>query len=272
MGAIKRGAGGQYYNPITGEKAPGVTGILNNLPKDGLIYWSRAKVAEFAVNNAGALVQMLLNAHSAADYEKSKKAAEDWLKNSPSRETQQSADTGSSVHSLVETMSRGEPLGFVHPDFQPYVERYDRFLQKYQPEFEYIEDAVWSETYGYAGTFDAIAKIDGERLILDTKTTRGKDVYSSVSLQMCAYSRADWLITASDAPRSLSDTSPPELVQTPMPPVDGAAVIHLRPDSSAIVPVDIHDPDIWETFLHLLTVRRWEKETSKRVIGARIEF
>ena len=271
MGAIKRGAGGQYYNPITGEKAPGVTGIIGQLPKDGLIYWSRLKVAEFAADNVGAVAQMLLNAHDAADYSKARKAAVDFMKQAPERETKQSADVGSAVHNLCESMARGEPLGFVHPDYQPYVERYDRFLQKYQPEFDYIEDAVWSETYGYAGTFDAIAKIEGERLILDLKTTRS-GVHAPVALQMTAYSRADHIITANEEGRKLSDASDPELIQTPLPKIDGAAVIHLRPDSSAIVPVDIHDPDIWETFLHLLTVRRWEKETSKRVLGARIEF
>lgn len=271
MGAIKRGAGGQYYNPLTGEKAPGVTGVIDNLPKPFLQYWRGKVVAEFAANNVGALAQMLLDANSAADHDKARKAAVDWLKNAPSRDTGQAADTGTAVHALCEQLARGEELGFVHPDFKPYVDAFDRFLQKYQPEFEYIEDAIWSETYGYAGTFDAIAVIDGERLILDTKTTRS-GVHAPVSLQMTAYSKADYIITADDSPRKLTDTSDPELVKTPMPKIDGGAVIHLRPDSSAIVPVDIQDPDIWETFLHLLTIRRWEQETSKRVLGARIEF
>lgn len=271
MGAIKRGAGGQYYNPLTGEKAPGVTGVINNLPKPFLQYWRGKVVAEFAADNVGALAQMLLDAHTAADHDKARKAAVDWLKNSPTRDTGQAADIGTAVHDLCERMARGEELGLVHPDFKPYVERYDRFLQKYQPEFLFLEDAVWSETYGYAGTFDAIAKIDGECLILDTKTTRS-GVHAEVALQMTAYARADYIITTDESPRKLSDTSDPELIKTPMPQIDGAAVVHLRPDSSAVVPVAVDDPDVWETFLHLLTIRRWEQETSKRVLGAPLEF
>jgi hypothetical protein len=51
-----------------------------------------------------------------------------------------------------------------------------------------IEQVVYSPKYGYAGTLDLLAEVNGELAVLDWKT--GKAVYSEAHLQNAAYRQA----------------------------------------------------------------------------------
>ena len=53
---------------------------------------------------------------------------------------------------------------------------------------------MWSDRSGYAGSFDAVCRIEGERVLLDLKTTRS-GVHADVALQLAAYARTEQLIT-----------------------------------------------------------------------------
>ena len=261
---IKRGGARLYVHPETGEKAIGVTSVLNSLPKPFLQYWRAKVVAEYAVTNAGTLSQMLLEANGQErDFALAKKAAVDWLKNAPQRDTSMSADLGTAVHDLCEKLARGEKTGPIHPDFQPYVARFQAFLDQYQPEFLFLEETVWNEALGYAGSFDWIATIQGETVIGDNKTTRS-GVHAEVALQMAAYSRADYILRLIED--DTFEVKEPRAEQIPLPKLDGATVLHLRPDSSALVPVSISD-EVFEVFETLIKVRAWEAEVSKNVLG-----
>jgi hypothetical protein len=59
-------------------------------------------------------------------------------------------------------------------------DRHIKVLQAEQPR--------WSPTYGFVGTGDLIAEIDGKLSVLDWKT--GKRLYSTVFLQLAAYQQA----------------------------------------------------------------------------------
>ena len=261
---IKRGGARLYVHPETGEKAIGVTSVLNSLPKPFLQYWRAKVVAEYAVTNAGTLSQMLLEANGQErDFALAKKAAVDWLKNAPQRDTSMSADLGTAVHDLCEKLARGEKTGPIHPDFQPYVARFQAFLDQYQPEFLFLEETVWNEALGYAGSFDWIATIQGETVIGDNKTTRS-GVHAEVALQMAAYSRADYILRLVE--EDSFEVKEPQVEQIPIPQIDGAVVLHLRPDESSLVPVSISD-DVFSVFETLMGVRAWEAEISKHVLG-----
>ena len=52
----------------------------------------------------------------------------------------------------------------------------------------------------------------------------------------------------------------------PLPQIDAAAALHLRPDGYQLKPIRIGD-DVFETFLALAQVASWERETSKTVVG-----
>ncbi|MFJ9694931.1 hypothetical protein [Kitasatospora sp. NPDC101183] len=242
---IKRSGARFYVDPADGEKkVPGVTSVLSMLPKGFLTFWAAKEVAETAVNDLGAVVNIALRDPA---------AAVDYLKRSPTRTTAKAADTGSAAHDLFERLARGERVGRVHPDMAQYARHFAAFLDEQQPEFLHLEETIWSDQHGYAGSFDAIAKLGDETVILDWKTTRS-GVHEDVALQLKAYARADRMILAATGE------------SIPVPAVDAAAVLHVRPEGAKLVPVDCSD-DLFDVFTALLTVFQWDTVRKKNVVG-----
>lgn len=240
---IKRGGSRFYVHPTEKTKVPGVTSVVGMLPKDFLKFWAAKLTAETAVENLGAVVNLALT---------DPEGAVDYLKRAPMRNTGKAADLGTDVHDLVEREFSGEDIGRIHPDLQPFILGAREFVTEFEPEFLHLERTVWSREHGYAGSFDIIAKVGDEIVIIDTKTTRS-GVHADVALQLSAYARADFMIDADGN-------------EEPLPDIDTGAVLHLRPEGWKVVPVSITD-DIFEVFLSLLPVLQWERETKKGVIG-----
>jgi hypothetical protein len=248
LSTIKRGGSRFYINPDDGSmKVPGVTSVVGMLPKEFLRYWAAKEVATTAVEELGTIVSMTLRDPSAAI---------DHLKKSPDRNTRKAADTGTAAHDLFERMARGETMGRVHPDLDPFVRHFAEFLDVVQPEYHFMEETVWSDSRGpglaYAGSFDAFATIQGERVWIDNKTTRS-GIHEEVGIQLAAYRYADSIIRQDGG-------------RVPMPESDGAAVLHVRPEGWKLVPVRA-DEAMFEVFLHLREVFNYEKETRSSVVG-----
>src|SRR5699024_6094341 len=129
----------------------------------------------------------------------------------------------------------GEPLGPLTPDVAPFAAHYADFLDKVQPTVLRTEDTVWSETHSYAGSFDALVEIQGERCWIDNKTTRS-GVHAEVALQLAAYRAADYLL----------DGESHETIKQPK--ADRGLVVHVRPEGWAVYEVPIGD-DVFEFFL-----------------------
>ena len=201
-------------------------------------------MAEHAVDNAGALVQLALN---------DKVGAVDWLKRAPQRSTQGSADLGTEVHDLYERMASGENIGRVHPDLQPFIDNWHEFVEEFKPNFIHLEDTVWSDDPLYAGSFDWLAEINGQLVMGDNKTTKS-GVHAEVCLQLNAYAAADVILM-------------PDGSMIDMPKVEGLAVMHSRPEGWQFVPVRL-DVELMETFRALALILDWDKSTKKGVIGA----
>jgi hypothetical protein len=257
---IQRGGSRFYIHPERPEiKLPGVTSVISMLPKPFLAFWQAKMVAELAVDSLPFVAQMA---------ERDRAGAVDYLKGAARRYTKVRADIGSQAHDLFERMIRGEWVGHVHPDIEPYRAQFSDFLIQVNPQLVSAEDVAWSDTHGYAGSFDAIIRVwlDSENrptpdrsgvptlLIADWKTSR--DTYPDVALQMAAYAHADRIIS-------------PDGVYRPMPEFDGAAVLHITPDGWALKPVRIDD-EVFDFFLTLRRVFDWDREVSKTVIGRAI--
>jgi hypothetical protein len=244
IATVSRGGSRFYVEPTTGEKVPGVTSILNMLPKPFLQAWSAKMVAEFAVDNFGAYSALVMNGQ--------RQAAIDLLKAAPRRYTKERADIGTEVHDLYEKLSRGEDLGRYHPDFQPYVDSWNEWADAFQPEFLFNEETVWSDAHRYAGSFDFMAKIEGETVVGDFKTT--KSTYPEVALQLSAYAHADRIVR-------------PDGNSVPLPEVTAGAVFHVNEDKWEFIPVRVDDK-VFDVFLALRhDVYEWVQEFSKDVLG-----
>ncbi|MFF4408106.1 hypothetical protein [Streptomyces sp. NPDC001404] len=255
---IQRGGSRFYVNPETSIKVPGVTSIINMLPKPFLVHWAARMTAEAAVQNLAAVASIA---------ERDEAGAIDYLRNSHTRYTKLRARVGSDAHDLFERMLRLEEIGRVHPDLEPYRRGFAEFMTTVRPELVRAEDVAWSDKHNYAGSFDAILRVklgeDGKvdpvngtphLLMADWKTS--KDVYSSAALQMAAYAHADRIIS-------------PDGTSEPMPEFDGACVLHITPEGWALKPVRI-DQEVYDVFLTLRHAFEWDREISKTVIGRAI--
>lgn len=243
VNTIKREGSRFYVEPDSGAKVPGVTSVVGMLPKEFLQYWQAKMVATAAVEELGTVVQMTL---------RDPQAAIDHLKGAARRNTAEAARIGTNAHDLFERLARGEDVGRVHPELEPFARHFREFLDTVQPEYLFMEETVWSDTHRYAGSFDAWAKVNGETVILDYKTTRS-GIHAEVGLQLAAYRYADHILR-------------PDGTRTPIPKTDGAAVLHVRPEGWNLTPVKA-DEDMFDMFLHLRAVFDYEKTGSKSVIG-----
>lgn len=246
VNTIKRGGSRFYVHPDTGAKAPGVTSIISMLPKPFLVPWASKMVAEFAVDNLGAVSALSGN---------DRQAAVDLLKNAPRRNTNTAADAGTDVHDIYDRLAKGEDIGRVHPDLDPYVRNFCEFVDEFEPEFTFTEETVWSEAHDYAGSFDVYATIQGEQVFGDWKTTRS-GVYPEVALQLAAYRHADYILR-------------PDGSTIPNPPSTGGFVLHTRPEGWSLVPVTC-EQEQFETFLTLRSIFNWDLDGKKGVIGMAI--
>lgn len=241
---IKRQDARFYVSPENQSlKYPGVTSVINMLDKSFLQYWAAKLVAEAAVNNLPSVVGLAMS---------DPQGAIDYLKGAPRRNTAEAADAGTEAHGLFERMAKGMSPGRVTPQMEPFVRHFDKFLEDKQPEYVYLEETVWSDTYRYAGSFDAYAIIDGVRYWLDNKTTRS-GIHAEVGIQLAAYRYADNIIRQDGT-------------RVPMPAADAGAVIHVRPEGLKFVPVKA-DEEMFEVFKSLREAFTYEKELKPLVIG-----
>ncbi|MGH7177638.1 MAG: hypothetical protein ACREJC_09680, partial [Tepidisphaeraceae bacterium] len=239
--------------------------IKGGIPSPALTYWAAKATAEFAVANHRQVSAMLDAVRLTKDDmgflrvtdPDAVQSAIDWLKGSPWRERDRKADLGSAVHAAAEAYVLGASPPKVPDEAFPYIESFHAFLDDWKPKYELAEASVYNRTFKYAGTLDAIAVVDGlnvtpTRLILDYKTT-GSGVYPEAALQLSAYRNAEFV--------GMRDGS-----EQPMPAVDGAAVVWLKPGGYEFIPV-ITDDDVFRSFRHCVEVFRWAEEISKGVIG-----
>jgi hypothetical protein len=239
VSTVHRGGSRFYVDPDSGLKVPGVTSIVSMLPKPFLAPWAAKMAAEFVVDNLGTVLGLATS---------DRVAAIELIKGASRRYTAKAGETGTSVHGYFETVALGQKAR-VTPDIAEYAKQIDAFLDKWQPEFHYVEQTVWSDEHAYAGSFDCIVTIEGEQIILDLKTSQS-GVHAETALQLAAYRYADRIVTA-------DNITVPEL--------QGGAVLHVRPEGYKLVPVACGEAEM-QYFLTLRQVFNWA-DHARGVIG-----
>ena len=225
---------------------PGVTSVVNGVPKPFLLRWSAGMAADLALD--------------APDY-----IARRYLVGAADRYKRMRGTIGTRVHDVAEIALRtGTVPDIVHPDVRMYLPGLRAFIDAVQPQLVRAEETVWSDTYGYAGRFDAWLRVrlnddwqpdpDGTPRLLLTDTKTSKSQNAEVALQLAAYAHADKVISADGT-------------ESPLPEFDGGALLHIGHDG---VPtfrrVEIGD-EVFRHFLSLLHTYHWGRGAARRVLG-----
>jgi hypothetical protein len=231
---------------------------------EALINWAVNTTAEFAVDKHKAWGEL------------ERDEALDLIKRARYRKSGAAAARGTNLHAAAESLALGVQPKDVDKVVLPYVEQYQRFLTEMSPEFLMSEAPVYSPTFGYAGTLDGIAVIDGKRVVFDVKTTehapdsgRSRPPFPEVALQLCAYRRAEFVGVLSEqryASGKRYYMFDPNVAHEPVPETDGAVCIVVSPFDYMVVPVRTDDV-VWTAFRHVMECARWQVETSRSVVG-----
>mgnify|MGYP003652914811 CR=1 FL=1 len=152
VNSIKRGNSRFYVCPKTGTKLKSVTSIINTLSKPFLAPWQAKMVATAAADEFGTLAQMLSQGK--------REGAIDYFKGAARRDSAPKSKLGSEVHDLCDRIAKGEDIKHVHPEHQGHVDLFKQWVSDFNVEFYETEVTVWSDTHGFAGTLDAIARIE----------------------------------------------------------------------------------------------------------------
>ena len=234
---------GRYYEQ-DGRKYVSVTTVLNALPKDALIQWAANMAADKAIELYGAAPER---------WEAKEAKLRDEIRYAHRQKKESAADLGTATHELAERNLRGEVIDLKSLD-KELAKRYKHFLtfrQLYDIQPLHVEATVYNDTYGYAGSCDLMALVNGVPTIVDLKTSKG--VYGTVALQLSAYKHAEY-IRGNDGTKQ------------PLPKMDKGAVLHLRPDGITFREVDVTE-DRFADFLAVLRVKReWLDGAEKRAL------
>lgn len=199
--------GGAHRYRLDGKRVPNVTTIINGgLPKPALVTWAARTVAERAADQPSL---------SDAIRQTSRAALVAFLSGAPDEARKSAGDRGTLVHDYASRIAAGE---VVTPpdDVVEYVESYVRWLDANDVRIVLSERPVASRAHFYAGRFDLIGELNGERWLLDIKTG---GVYGDASLQLAAYAGADFYVDENG-------------VELPVPIVDKIGVVHVQPDGT----------------------------------------
>lgn len=239
------------------------------IPSPGLIGWAARTVAEAAVLKQGSWQAVLAD--------EGEKAAIDYLIDARWRTVGKAADRGNALHAHAKAVTLGAVPPAPEPSSAAHVEQFQRFLDDFQPEYLAAEAPVYNLAYHYAGTLDAIVRIEGQVCVLDYKTTdKGpgegtRPPYDEVALQLCAYARAELMgvgppvVNEGKGKRRyyIYDDAMPTV---PMPATEGALALMVSPVDYQLHPARV-DEAVWSSFLYAREVARWVLEYSRTAIG-----
>lgn len=161
----------------------------------------------------------------------------------PNKQKEIAGKRGTLVHSLAETISRGNKpdISSVPEDWRGYAEALVKFFALCVKKVMACEFTVYNNAEGYAGTGDLIFEgHDGKHYIADFKT--GKYIYKTTGLQLSAYQHGDYIEDNVTKAR------------TQIPKIDERVCVLLKPDGTFATETFL---DGYEQFKATLKMYRW---------------
>lgn len=178
-----------YIDDDTGEKFAGVTSVLNVANKEGV---NKAKLKQQAIYLADNRKRMadLTKAQYLAEVKNDSVYLDDW---------RVAREVGTAAHLVLENLIDGKAPETDAQDVEGWegqsptlwmTRAWEELNERYNVQPLYSETMVFSEKWGYAGTYDNAWLIDGELCIVDAKTNKNGP-RASVGLQNMAYAMAE---------------------------------------------------------------------------------
>lgn len=234
---------------------------------DALVGWAVKETAGAAFDRHKILSQFVDDAD--------REGAVKWLSQQRFQRSGAAMARGTDLHRAAEARALGQEPKIADENVA-YLEQYDRFLAEFQPEFVLAESCVYAPTYGYAGTLDAIVRIDGRTVVADIKTTphgpnseKMRPPYPEVALQLCMYRRSELVGLLAERRYAAGKryyVFDPDAEHEPMPETDGAVCIVISPEDYLVVPVRT-DEEVWRYVRHMIEMARWNVSVSRNVFG-----
>lgn len=223
------GIGRFYFDGL-----PSVTNVIEHVvATPAIAFWHAKIVGEYAVYRRDEWLPLA---------DTSPEIAVQRLKQVPRKIAKEAAALGTIVHEAAHAAVTSRALPKIPPAVQPFVDSWNKFCDDLQPCF-LVAEATVSSDHGYAGSFDAIVRIDGlGDVLIDYKTAI--DTYVEAALQLSAYRHANQLL------------DPDHDTWRNMMPVDAAAVLHLREDGYSLLRVDA-GPETFEAFKAAVKLFNW---------------
>lgn len=217
---------------------PGVTTVTDVLDKPALTRWKVEQAAIAAIESAERLVEDRENGRT--------EAAIKYLTtgNTTAR------DRGSRIHATLESILKREPVEVLERDV-PAIQGARVWLNEHSVKPMAVEAFLINETYGYGGTCDLIAEIDGETWLLDWKTGKSVawpngQVYDEMRLQLAAYANAEFIARIADPSRY------------DIPEIERFGILHVTDSGTRLFEADVNADD-WITFRACLRIHGWQK-------------
>jgi hypothetical protein len=223
------GRGRWYLHPVTGERWPSVTNVLDTaISKPALVPWAAKITAEKAWQ---VLPQMVAKSRKPAERELLHKE----IKGEVRIVKDMAADLGDRVHKRAEAHVLGKPYPEdeeVEPFALQMLQFFSDFGVDFDKDIEASEATIINRTVGYAGTGDLWVwlRVSGRRrlLLLDIKTSStrpAESVFTEMGLQLAALAKGETVLLDDG-----TEVDPPA-------PIHGTAILNLRAKNYALIPM-----------------------------------
>ncbi len=223
---------------VDGETVPGTTSITGIIDKSTPLMW-------WVANEARSYIKDNLTPGESLDEVEIDELAEG-ARLAHKRSSSKALSIGTVVHKYAEDWIKSKLMGGSEPDFPENEEAQESAIEflDWAERSDIIwlgsEQMVYHPEHRYAGTYDAIARIDGDLYIIDFKTS--KSIYKEYYLQAVAYMKAQQVSTDRY--------------------IDGIAICRFPKNSAGFEVEKITDDDEierhWQGFLGALQVYRWK--------------
>lgn len=188
------GPSGRFYL-IDDQAYPSVTHVLSVVAKPALVQWAAKTERALVLEASADLYEDLAGTPKMgrAAYLATLQTRVGHTK-AHQRELAKAGEIGTQAHALIEWSLRKALKQEAGPE--PRVSSaalwaymgFEDWARAHHVEPVWIEQTVWSTRFGYAGTLDLLARVDGVLTVVDFKTS--KAVYSEAFLQNVAYQQA----------------------------------------------------------------------------------